>query len=381
MNPLQELHDLDAPGTELTAEGLVRAGRDRVRRRRRAAMISTTAAVALILTAGVAALAAVRPPVEPDPAPMYPQPTSSAPGCRAQWLPVPKGTETSQPLVDSTGLWAAAEADGGYSLVIWRDGAVAAEVPALEHSMFSIVGISATGSVLVARAHRWRIITPGRSETVELSLPPDANPSGKADVTGMNAAGDVVGYATFADGQRAMLWRHGDGGRPTVLATPEGLASAAFTIADNGSIGGYVDDHKASRRPYVWRADGTGLVLPMPDDVPNGSVSELVGDRAVDFARGLWWQLSEEPGGPEPQWLATGSGGGRVMAADGTIAVGTGGDAVLWGSGGTVRLPAQPGFERYYVSGMSADGRVIAGSAVDEAAASAGRPLRWVCGA
>jgi hypothetical protein len=134
------------------------------------------------------------------------------------------------------------------------------------------------------------------------------------------------------------------------------------------------------RTPYLWRADGTGVPLPLLDGDTNGAVAAMAGEWAVDFGNGVRWRLTGS-GTPQPVRLAAGPGNGAGMAADGTLVAGTGTSATLWRGAGPAALPLPAGFNRYAVGGISADGRVITGLAAMRERPNGGRPLLWVCGA
>ncbi|GAA3286372.1 hypothetical protein Dvina_22745 [Dactylosporangium vinaceum] len=380
MNPLQELHDLDAPRTGLTAEGLVHSGRARVRRRRRVAAAGTAAAVLVLLTAGAVSLAAARP--QPDPRPALPQPSESVPQrqCRPEWLPVSGKTPTEPPVVDPTGHWAAAVSANHSELTIWHDGAKAAELHDRPFVGVAIAGISAKGAVAVTAVtgvtaggsgpRRPMIFTSGYTQA--LTLPPGTDPEAASEAFAMNSAGDVVGYVKVGGVARAVRWPYRDPGRPVLLATPADRSSTALAIGEDGTVGGFLADHLDAKVPYVWRADGTGLALTLPPDVPSGAVQGVAGDWAADYGRDLRWRLAE-PGRSEP--LGAG-GAGHAIAADGTVVTG---QEVLDGHGQVALLPPD-GYDRFALSGISADGRVVTGVAITGDAPAVGLPLQWVCG-
>ncbi|WP_426512674.1 hypothetical protein ACPPVO_19780 [Dactylosporangium sp. McL0621] len=376
MNPLQELRDVDAPGTELTAEGLVRIGRAGVRRRRNA-IAGGAAALVLVVTIGAAALAGVRSPV-PDDRPAHPgrTPSASAPSCRAEALPMPGNGETLAPVVDPTGHWAAARLADGPGVAIWHD----SELVAVRRdiAVTALAGITANGTVALDGATQGAmIITTGFDQimTRPTGLAGDVRSEGSA----VNAGRDVAGTATFDGGRRAVLWRFRDPGRPVLLATPAQHGSVALALGADGTAGGYVTDNKTVFQPYLWRPDGTAVALRLPGGDTNGSVDAIVGRWAVDFGNGVRWPL-DGAADPEPQRFDRGAGRVRAIAADGTVAGGNGTSPYLAGPRGDVRLPALEGFGYYTVGGLSEDARVVAGTAMPHGGPGGGTPLRWICG-
>nr|BFE57407.1 hypothetical protein GCM10020063_019330 [Dactylosporangium thailandense] len=374
MNPLQELRDVDAPGTTVTVDGLVRAGRARVRRRR-TAIAGTAAAAVLAVTVGAAAIAGGRPPA---PVPVHPGETSTAspaapPECEAAWLP--GDGPAAAPVIDPTGRWAAALRTGTQKVAIWHDGALVAVRE--DVAVTRVVGISAKGDVAV-NAHppggKERAMTINTEYSVILTMPPGATAGAFTEATAINADGDVVGkVGGVGPGVTgAVLWRKRDPGRPVLLAAPAGHLPVALAIGPDGTVGGYVDDRVINRSPYLWRADGTPVPLRLTGGDTNGSVDAIAGDRAVDFGNHLGWRPGDAAD-PAPQRFATGPGQGRALAADGTVAGSTPDSAYLVRSGVAHPLPLPGDSTSLELGGISADGRTATG-------AIGSRPLRWICG-
>ncbi|MFG2045295.1 hypothetical protein [Dactylosporangium sp. NPDC048998] len=396
-NPLQPLRDDAGPGTGLTAEGLVRAGRRRVRRRR-TARAAAAAALVLVVTVGVAAVAELRPrpqPPGPQPAPtatrpVPPAPTPSAtPGCQVYLLAMPDGVKVDPVVVDATGHWAAGLRADRRGVVIWHDGVVSSVVQDVD--VTNLAGISAAGVAAgsgPAGDGRSRAMTFQDDHATALPLPAGAPAGAATSGYGVNAGGDVVG--TYDDPRagtrRAVLWRHDDPVHPRVLATPAGRNAAAFAISPDGTVGGMLGDFADGHRPYLWRPDGTGTELPRPAGKADGLVDGLAGEWATDFDNGVRWRLtgpgtSGTPGTPAPIAMPAVDGAtGRSLTADGTVLFSGPKRAVLWGAGEPVELPLPTGFAYVRARSASADGTVIGGVASNLQSTASGTPLLWRCG-
>ncbi|WP_433062506.1 hypothetical protein [Dactylosporangium sp. CS-033363] len=383
MNPLQELRDLDGPGTALTAEGLVRAGRARVRRRRQA-VAGLAAVLVLVLTVGTAAVAGLQQPPHPaDRGRPYPGPMSGLPpapaACDVQMLPLPSGVEgTGPPVIDSTGHWAAGLMDDHTGVVIWRDGVVFGVDGDEQVQYLHAVNSSGTAVGSANVAGRAAAVTFTDRMNV-LPLPAGMPVTTSLWGTGINGAGTVVGYTTASSNvSKPVLWRDG---KAELLAVPGGGSGAANWISDDGWVGGLVGQVYDAYRPYVWRPDGTGFELPLPAGVGKGMVNAIAGEWAVDFDNHLRWRLTT-PGTPLPQPFGVADGiYVRALAADGTVTLSGSKSASLWGFGDPVDLPLPAGFSKYQMGGISADGRVIGGVAqhLMDANTFGGEPFRWVC--
>ncbi|WP_433220652.1 hypothetical protein ACQP00_18420 [Dactylosporangium sp. CS-047395] len=380
-NPLQELRDLDGPGTALTADGLLRAGRARVRRRRQA-VVGLAAVLVLVLTVGSAAIAGLRQPPQPaDRGRPYPAPTSglpsAPPNCDVQMLPLPSGVEgTGPPVIDSTGHWAAGLMDTHTGVVIWRDGVILSVDGDEQVQYLHAVNASGTAVGTANVAGRSAAVTFTDRMNV-LPLPGGVPVSASLSGSGINAAGTVVGYYTAAEVSKPVLWRDG---KAELLTVPGG-SGAALWISDDGWVGGIVGRLYDAYRPYVWRPDGTGFELPLPDGVGKGMVNAIAGEWAVDFDNHVRWRLTT-PGTPAPQPFSVAQGiYVRALAADGTVTLSGSKMAAVWGFGDLVGLALPAGFSKYQMGGISADGRVIGGAAqhLMDANTFGGSPFRWVC--
>ncbi|WP_432968559.1 hypothetical protein [Dactylosporangium sp. CA-233914] len=375
-NPLSALRDDDAPGTRLSAEGLVLAGRRRVRRRRNA-IVGTAFALVLVLTAGVAAVAGTRPaarPAIPDP----PVPTASpTAACTVDLLPVPDGRELLAPVVDPTGHWAAARLSDRNGAVIWHDGVIDAVYTDID--IIALHGISAKGAAVATATvdGRLRAITLRRDYKVVLTLPQGASAQSVTYGMGINAGGDVVGYYDPADGnRRPILWRFKEPLAPVLLATPGNQEGGALSIADDGRVGGFLGAIDNSPKPYLWGADGTGRQLPLADRQADGTVGAIAGSWAADLGNSVRWRLDEPAIATRVEVSQAAAVG---LAGDGTMLYGGARSAVLWGVGSPRRLALPPGYSSYLTGTISADGRVAAGAARQPKNNGGGAPFLWHC--
>jgi hypothetical protein len=387
-NPLGPLRDDAAPGTRLTADGLVAAGRRRVRRRRRA-LAGAAAALVLVVTVGAAAVAGttIRPaptrPTDPvptatRPVPPSPSPSPSAtPGCHVYLLIAPERRRIEPVVVDPTGRWAAGMHTDRRGVVIWHDGQVAGVVR--DVTVYFLNGISADGVAVgtgLNKDNRQRALVFQGDRATELPLPPGATDT---FATATNAAGDVVGIVWLSSGpRRAVRWPRGDPSHPQVLPTPGGRNSAATAIAPDGTIGGMLGDPGTQQRPYIWRPDGTGVQLPLLDGKPDGWVGHVAGGWAADFGHDQRWRLTD-PGVPAARPIPQIAGvPGRALADDGSVLYSSDKRTVVWGAGEPRELPRPTGFESGRAVSMSADATVIGGVG-KSMYANGGAPFLWRC--
>ncbi|MGI5241745.1 hypothetical protein [Dactylosporangium sp. CA-139066] len=391
-NPLQLLREDAAPGTALTPERLLAAGRGRVRRRR-AAITGGVAAAVLVATVGVAAFAAPgptpRPPLAPSPRPAASLPTGSLPAepdCRSSSLTVPGGGAIERVVVDPTGSWAAGLRADHRGVVIWHDGEVSSTVADVD--VTALAGIS-SGGVAAGTGPGPRALTFTGTHATALTPPGGSSSTQAFDI---NGAGDVVGaYGTPGGGQQAVEWRRSDPLHPRTLAVPAGESAAALVIADDGTIGGYLGAATGRHRAHVWPADGPGRTLdPSTDPQTDTAIDGLGGGYAFDLGRtkGLpppdrlpgmtpapqveRWPLT--PGSEDPVvLLLQPDDGGQDAAADGTLLINEGERAVLERLHASTELPRPAGFTSVRATSLNRNASVVGGVAD-------GGPLLWRCG-
>jgi hypothetical protein len=360
-------------------------------------------------------VAAARPGPPPLPAERTPSPSASLrPGeqqnvnCTTVPLPMTEGEHANTDLVvDPTGVYIATTLKGPSGLIIWKNGAQYGDVKAGTGLVATGVNASGTVSAYGRRDGHDVPYRGDRTTVTELRLPAGAV-SGRA--YGINAAGDIVGEATFGPGNYgAVLWPGNDPLRPRLLPTPDGMTSGAHGIADDGRIVGELNDGAVA---VLWPVGGTVQFLaPPPGALPGAVARSITGDWVFgevhylittvldpQTARRVPYQddvVSYPP--VRGRWdLRTGSvevvglGGsiGHVVDGDSGTASAAGitrdGTVVLGDVGAAnVNGPGRPSFlrvegEAMDPSGISADGHVLAGGAVHRPADPV--PATWTCG-
>jgi hypothetical protein len=200
--------------------------------------------------------------------------------------------------MDPTGRYLAGYIDeseeGKRHAVLWTAGAftelavpVAAPTPLAVNSRGMVAG----------RAQRNRVSTGWLlhdGQFVELRAPAGAR---EVFVNGMNAKGDVVGYADYSDDRSvAVVWWFGSS-RATVLSTSGN--SVAFAIDDNGTAYGTLGD---GDQPAYWPKGGPAQSLSGPDGTRVGKVLNVAGRWAIGVgaatdqgaARWVVWDLAKQ---------------------------------------------------------------------------------------
>jgi hypothetical protein len=121
-------------------------------------------------------------------------------------------------------------------------------------------------------------------------------------VSGINNAGDLVGYASHDGGVHAIKWSAGHGYAPSWLPDGTAKGSYAYGINNAGDIVGQVIDQSTDARGVVWR--GTRLI---PLRAPRETRSEgrhindqgtVLGNIAHPFT-GTWDTVWREPSVPQ----------------------------------------------------------------------------------
>jgi uncharacterized membrane protein len=279
---------------------------------------------------------------------------------------------------------------GGYQAVVWHDGkATNALLPGdIEESLRDV---NATGTAV-----GWSYAGSGDSS---FSVP-YAYRNGKAyklagtnrgSALAVNNAGAIVGDD---DNGTALVWPS-ETARPIGLPVPAGTSKAtANDIDEDGTVVGSIDLTK----PYVWFADGTHRLLPMPDlngkpaviaqafNIRNGWVTGMASAASAKDSSGksggrAWavrWNLrtGEMRATDQLQYPANG-----VNAQGWQIGTDKKGYAVLVTDAGTVRLPdlATHGADGTSTipNAVSDDGRTISGQSDD--ASGTIKPVLWRC--
>ncbi|GAA4247331.1 hypothetical protein [Dactylosporangium darangshiense] len=382
-NPFAILDREPVPDSRLEVEAVIAGGRARVRRRR--AVRVAAAGVAVVLVVGAVAFAQQRPSPGPDPVGPAPSASASASACAPQEL-----TDLGSPVsvrIDASGRYIVASTGDGTVLLSGPGGtqrltAVARLIADDVNGAGTIIGnvendVDTDGYVIEG------------GTTTRLGAPQGAL---NVRAGAINDTGDVVGDARMPGGKfRAVVWRHGQWGRPQLLATPAGGQSSAYGIGTDGRIVGSLGN---GAQPYLWRADGAGEVLPAPPGKPGGLAVRIVGDWAdgpVDYTAGTtvrpngrrvangpltWARWNLRTGEVREIQAGPMSAGAAGLLPDGAVALNVATGAVLWTDAGTVRLPLPPGRNSTQVTG--AGGGVLVGTAWDGRGRSSA--YRWVCG-
>lgn len=390
-NPFAILTGQPVPDSRLDPAAVVAAGRSRVRRRR--GVTAVAAGVAVAVAVGAVALAQRGPGPRPDPVgPVTsPSPSPSASVCAPTRL-----TQFTSPVyiaVDASGRYIAGVDDPADGPVITQGPSGVQAVASVARLLPSGVNGSGTivGNVETDADYDGYVIAGGITTAL-------GKPQGALNVRAgaINDTGDVVGDARLPGGKfRAVVWRHGKWSQPQLLPTPSGGQaggqSAAYGIGADGTIVGSVGN---GAQPYVWRADGTGQVLPTPPGKPGGVVVRVAGDWAsgpVNLLAGTtvrpngrrlpnaplsWARWNLRTG--EVRDIQTGqpSTGATALLADGTVVLNIADGAALWTDAGTTRLPVPAGYTRTQVTG-GADSGLLVGTAFDGSGRSAG--FSWAC--
>lgn len=258
-------------------------------------------------------------------------------------------------------------------------------------------GISATGRV--SALHGTPIHAGSWTESGDWSDEPDPFATGcdfdRAGAWDVSADGSVlVGLAWDGCVPLAYRWTRGAGG--TTAAALDRLGSVpaggglpvnrASVISDDGSvIAGFAQTDTVDRWPAVWRADGTGMLLPGSAPDAPGEVLSISADGSV--LAGVWNQegfVWTQAGGVVSMGLLPGGLGGdatypNAIAAQGALVFGGSGGfgattAFVWTAAMGMRplqellvaagVSIPDGYALTNVLAASTDGTVILGSAL-----------------
>jgi hypothetical protein len=386
-NPFGILTDEPVPDSRVRVDAVIAAGRARVRRRRGTVAGMCAALAVLVTLAGVAARPQHREPSHPDPTPV-PSLSMHPSGCTVTSLGA--GGDTGAAFTDPSGRYMTfSRGPEPGLLVLYRDGVVVRQYTSAER--FQTAALNSAGIAVGALGQdAYRTTTDGAVVT----LP---RPSGalRVSASGINAAGDIVGEASMPGKKfRAVLWRHTALDVPVLLPTPAGRSSSAAGITDDGRVVGNLDQGATA---YLWNADGTAAALPTPPGMPGGVPLQIAGDwvaglvnylslKDFDPASGrrtgagnpkpARWQLST--GTVEPLEAADAFNGSGRITADGRLVITRFTDSAIWDGRTLTPLPAPPGYDHVQITSISADGRVLGGTALRGSGGSI-EPFRWDC--
>lgn len=224
---------------------------------------------------------------------------------------------------------------------------------------------------------------------------------GQGYAYGVNETGDIVGRTL--DKNTGMthptVWRAGTT-NPVRLALPKNAVwGTATAIANDGRIIGHVTlsgDNSGNTKPYIWSANGTGKMLPMPPGVKLADADAHPMEINGDWVSGIL----DAPGidAPGIRWnLKTGTAEMTDLGwYEETVAVAPDGTVVghVWDTptaayqatdGTVVELPGliDPARNLNYdnAEAISADGSLIAGSVVSgyENGREMHQAVTWTC--
>ncbi|WIY04038.1 hypothetical protein QRX60_09365 [Amycolatopsis mongoliensis] len=309
---------------------------------------------------------------------------AAAAGCTyvAEPLALPVGvTSALVSATDGNTTFAGRSITGGrQQLIVWRDG-VPEKLPQQSGSL-DLTGINAAGDVVGGRSSEAGTGSPlwyHAGAFQPASVFGDESPA----LYGINAAGDIAGLITRDGARKVAVWRTGhQADPPVVLPAPDGFFPTIPQIGDDGSVAvfGLVG---SAGYGYVWAPDGTRRALTPPLGGTVSRVAGIRGHRIVGSALGygaVEWDLSgallATPGTPTTEGFAVTSAG-TVLMSDRQP-----------GEQATVPVVAAPGTDWQYLpapagstranAGSITEGGVVGGTYVD-AATGKTLPVQWKC--
>lgn len=247
------------------------------RRRRRIRRVGTAAAAATVTALTVVAAPSVlgafdggpdrRDTADTTPAPQ-PSTTTMSTGCQPGWLPLPAGDgeEAVVSAGDPTGRWhagryRATDGDGNYDLLIWHDGGLVPTAGGFPGADQTISDINASGTAvgwtLDEQRHRPYAYVVGKA----VKLPGVT----EGQAIAVNDAGTIVGSRTVRNDYPVPVRWDSAAQAAVNLPLPAGYDTGeALDIDEDGTVVGSISPANRRRQPYLWRADGTGELLPLP---------------------------------------------------------------------------------------------------------------------
>ncbi|MBU2663919.1 hypothetical protein KOI35_10500 [Actinoplanes bogorensis] len=387
-----------APSTVDVARTMTE-GRRR-RRMRRWAAGTATAAVTVVAAAGATVLMRETPPApappvagpstkatpSPKAGPVVPVPT----GCQVTKLPTSGVTKALTTAGDPSGRYHAGRVypDGAsVRTVIWDNGKLR-PVPAMPGLDASFEDINSSGVAV-----GYSFDDAGEQAYVLQGTRVTRLAGGRAAAAAINDAGVIVG--TLGESRSAGFparWSS-PSATPVKLPMPSGFTGGdAVAVGEDGTVVGRIYRPDTDGTGYLWLADGTARLMPMPtvDGAeatafwPESISGDGVFGRAVRddgeartfasyryrISTGKYEPLPAELGPP-----AIGATNGRVLGTTNDNA------AVMIAGTEVVKLPKYQGLKEYVVTSLSADGKVASGYSTDTTPeeAVANRPLTWTC--
>lgn len=269
---------------------------------------------------------------------------------------------------------------GRQQLILWHDG-VPEGLPSPSGSL-ALTGINAAGDVVGERSGEAGTGSPLWYHAGAFQ-PASVFGGESPSLNGINGAGDIVGLISRAGAAKVAVWRAGhQADPPVVLSTPDGFFPAFPQIGDDGSvaISGVID---SAAYGYVWAPDGTRRTLTVPPGGAVSGVSGIRGQRIVGSVLGygaVEWDLSgallSTPGTPTTEGLAVTSTG-TVLMSYRQPGEQTTSPVVVTPGGNWHNLPAPAGSTRAVAASITEAG-VVGGDYVDSATGKT-LPVRWTC--
>ncbi|RSM56666.1 hypothetical protein DMB66_33785 [Actinoplanes sp. ATCC 53533] len=265
-------------------------------------------------------------------------------------------------------------------LVVWKDGELVDEIK-IDGSNPSLQDINSRGDVVGVVDERPYAYSAGR--TTRLA-------GGAGSAAAINDAGVVVGSLGSGSGNRPVRWSSVTA-RPQRLPMPAGSSpGVAVDVDEAGNVLGAIDIEGKEGTGYLWLADGTARLMPMPE--MDGRRADLFWPAAI---RNGWVVGQGAVGTPNPTALAffryqiatnryerlpTASGVPTRVAANGWVLGEAELPVITNAAGATTVLPRYPkaqGRQDYLVTSYSDDGLSAAGYAVGTDLQN--QPLLWRC--
>jgi hypothetical protein len=290
---LQALAIDELPPSRVDLDRAIAVGRSRERRRQLGAAAAVAAATALVIVVGSALAQAAHgrvdsPAVRPTAGPTRAVPAEAPCVARTVELPV---AGKALAAIDPSGRYLAGYVDVASTnvrkAVLWTDGRPQYLDP--PGAVPTPIAVNAAGMV-AGRSQRsghstgW-LFRDGHY--VQLGVPKGAV---EIFVTGLNARGDVVGWAAGPDSDisTAVLWPVNQNGTVKVLDTGADGEHRALAVGDDGTAYGV-----AGESATAWHPDGTTTTLPGLDGDNVGKVFHVAGD----WAYGVGSESKERFGG------------------------------------------------------------------------------------
>jgi hypothetical protein len=312
----------EAPKLRLDLRQTVQTGREKARQRRIRRIAGTVALglAALVAVPGAIAIASRdRTDSLPDVPAVSVSVSASAFGvpatipdagpdaCRYHLLPVPDDPsvrDLKDPTVavadtDPTGRWAVGSIVSGdrssQLMILWENGNARLMPPETKNGFPTAVNeqgqvLGKSGLNEFGAVGSW-VYRNGSFD--RLGIPADAVGH---DLSGINAAGDVLGYLTYHPAgavqlqSRGVIWKAGD------LSRPQPLPNARVSVNRFSSDGAVLGALQPGSRPYIWTGQGTGKELTGPGDLEAPELRDANGDWVVgDTGMGqrvFRWRLS-----------------------------------------------------------------------------------------